>query len=89
MGLVNCPECNYSPVSDQATACPKCGYPIKKAEYKFCSVNGFTGFGGPQLRQHLSEGWQVVRAFPRAWTSLEETSVEHRGGPARKGRALR
>lgn len=60
MGFVNCPECNHSPVSDQATACPKCGYPIKKAEYMFCNVNGLTGFGGTQLRQLLREGWQVV-----------------------------
>jgi len=30
MAIVQCPECKES-VSDQATSCPKCGYPIKKA----------------------------------------------------------
>ena len=29
MALVYCPECD-SQVSDQAIACPKCGYPIAK-----------------------------------------------------------
>lgn len=28
MALIKCPECGTS-VSDKATACPKCGYPIK------------------------------------------------------------
>ena len=28
MALTNCPECKHS-VSDQAPACPACGYPIK------------------------------------------------------------
>ncbi len=30
MALISCPECNSS-VSDQATNCPQCGYPIKTA----------------------------------------------------------
>lgn len=29
MAIIHCPECNNS-VSDQATTCPKCGYPIIK-----------------------------------------------------------
>jgi len=29
MGLIKCPECNNE-VSDQAKACPKCGYGISK-----------------------------------------------------------
>ena len=29
MALINCPECSQS-VSDKATACPKCGYPIQE-----------------------------------------------------------
>lgn len=28
MALINCPECSRE-VSDQATACPQCGTPIK------------------------------------------------------------
>tara|TARA_R110002096_G_C14363751_1_gene704194 strand:+ start:104 stop:304 length:201 start_codon:yes stop_codon:yes gene_type:complete len=31
MAIINCPECNNN-VSDKAEKCPKCAYPIKKAE---------------------------------------------------------
>jgi DNA-directed RNA polymerase subunit RPC12/RpoP len=31
MALIKCPECGRE-VSDQATACPQCGYPIRKIE---------------------------------------------------------
>lgn len=31
MSLIMCPECG-SEVSDKATSCPKCGYPINKVE---------------------------------------------------------
>jgi TM2 domain-containing membrane protein YozV len=30
MALINCPECSTK-VSDQATSCPSCGYPIAKS----------------------------------------------------------
>lgn len=30
MALIHCPECNRE-ISDQAVACPGCGYPIQKA----------------------------------------------------------
>jgi len=30
MAMIQCPECNQ-PLSDQAYACPHCGYPVKKA----------------------------------------------------------
>lgn len=30
MALVQCPECNRE-VSDQATACPKCGHPLRES----------------------------------------------------------
>lgn len=29
MALIRCPECEAE-VSDKATSCPKCGYPINK-----------------------------------------------------------
>lgn len=29
MALINCPECNHQ-VSDEATICPNCGYPLYK-----------------------------------------------------------
>jgi hypothetical protein len=33
MPLIHCPECGTQ-VSDQATACPKCAYPISKLNFK-------------------------------------------------------
>ena len=30
MSLIRCPECSRENVSDEATACPGCGYPIKQ-----------------------------------------------------------
>ncbi|CAI8960036.1 MULTISPECIES: zinc ribbon domain-containing protein [Burkholderia] len=33
MALINCPECKTS-VSDQAKACPSCGYPIASTDNK-------------------------------------------------------
>lgn len=33
MAIINCPECNNR-VSDKAESCPKCAYPMKKAENK-------------------------------------------------------
>jgi len=29
--LIECPECGKKNISDQAIACPKCGYPLKAA----------------------------------------------------------
>ena len=29
MALIHCPECRCE-ISDQAAACPKCGYPVKR-----------------------------------------------------------
>ncbi|MGY6237041.1 zinc ribbon domain-containing protein (plasmid) [Burkholderia ambifaria] len=34
MALINCPECKTS-VSDQARACPSCGYPIASANNNY------------------------------------------------------
>ena len=33
MALINCPECNKE-ISDRATSCPHCGYPISSAPLK-------------------------------------------------------
>lgn len=33
MALINCPECNKE-ISTEATACPNCGYNIKKQNRK-------------------------------------------------------
>lgn len=32
MALINCPECNKE-ISDKATVCPNCGYPIQKQSF--------------------------------------------------------
>lgn len=65
MAMINCPEpeCNNI-VSDQAAACPKCGYPIRKVEYKFITVSTNFHYGGyagkTEYETLLKEGWQVV-----------------------------
>ena len=63
MALINCPECGRQ-VSDQAAACPECGYPIRKVEYKFVTVAWSAYYGGytgkDEYERLLREGWQVV-----------------------------
>lgn len=39
MALINCPECGKE-VSDKASSCPNCGYPINIKEDCICKVNG-------------------------------------------------
>ena len=62
MALIKCPECGRQ-VSDQAAACPECGCPIRKVEYKSVTVShplngGY--WGKDEYERLLSEGWQVV-----------------------------
>jgi hypothetical protein len=51
-------------VSDQAAACPKCGYPLRRVEYKFVTVGYRISSGVQDGKQEyealLKEGWQVV-----------------------------
>ncbi len=37
MAMINCPECNNT-VSDQAAACPRCGYPINAQQTRTAPV---------------------------------------------------
>jgi hypothetical protein len=60
MALITCPECKHHPVSDQASACPKCGFPIKKPEYTFIYVDANSGSGYENVMRLTREGWQVV-----------------------------
>ncbi len=60
MALINCPECGNSPVSDQAPACPKCGYPIKKPEYRSVWVDPSRAASRNELSRLQNEGWQIV-----------------------------
>jgi hypothetical protein len=39
MALVSCPECGKS-VSDEARACPNCGYPIKAGGFRYTDKDG-------------------------------------------------
>lgn len=38
MALINCPECNKQ-ISDKATACPNCGYPINEKQLSELKYN--------------------------------------------------
>jgi hypothetical protein len=61
MALITCPECKNF-VSDQARTCPRCGYPIKKPEYRSQLITNRDGIekGREQLNKLLSEGWEIV-----------------------------
>ena len=76
MGMIKCPEpgCNNT-VSDQAAACPQCGCPVRKVEYKFVTVSHSVYSGGyagkTEYEALLKEGWQVVE------TSEEEATNDN------------
>jgi len=63
MGLIKCPECGRQ-VSDQAAACPQCGYPIRKTEYKLVTVTYSARYGvysgKDEYEALLKENWQVI-----------------------------
>lgn len=50
MALIKCPECNKE-ISDKATACPNCGYPIAKV-----SASGIVKIRMPRTEQ-IADGW--------------------------------
>jgi hypothetical protein len=65
MAMIACPETGCgNMVSDQAAACPKCGHPIRKAEYKFVTVdysihtNRYEG--KDEYDALIKAGWQVI-----------------------------
>ena len=60
MALITCPECKQHPVSDQAPACPRCGFPIKKPESTFIYVDANSGSGYDNVVRLIREGWQIV-----------------------------
>ena len=61
MSLIQCPECKSS-VSDLAKTCPKCGYPLRKTEYKTVEVIsiGNSTQGREELNTLVSQGWQIL-----------------------------
>jgi hypothetical protein len=65
MAMIKCPESECgNMVSDQAAACPKCGRPLRKVEYKFLTVSHSIRYGGydgkDEYEALLKMGWQVV-----------------------------
>lgn len=44
MALIGCPECHHS-VSDQATACPNCAYPLKTNPVSLLAKVALYGIG--------------------------------------------
>lgn len=48
MALITCPECNGS-TSDQATTCPRCGYPVR--DVNLLAIEG----DQPRAQAHLVE----------------------------------
>jgi uncharacterized protein (DUF2225 family) len=61
MTLITCPECKKR-ISDQAEACPHCGFPLFRKECEFIEVyfNGSWISGEKQLKNLIKEGWQIV-----------------------------
>ena len=62
MPLMKCPECGKM-ISDQAVACPDCGYPIRELEYKVAEITFYESGrkeGSNEYRALLNDGWKVV-----------------------------
>jgi len=59
--LVNCPTCKHQ-ISDQASACPSCGHPMRRTEYTTFEVIevGGESRGRQELNRLLSQGWQIT-----------------------------
>lgn len=72
--LINCPECNRQ-VSDSASACPGCGYPIAKKKSKRTSAKLPNGYGSvyklPGNRRNpyvakKTKGWSINKETGKA-----------------------
>ncbi len=64
MALISCPECTAR-VSNNADACPKCGHPFFRTEYRFievylCEAASGGVAGQNALDTSLENGWQIV-----------------------------
>jgi hypothetical protein len=65
MSVIKCPEPECTNlVSDQASACPKCGCTVRKVEYKFVTVTHNFKYGGysgqDEYESLMTDGWHVV-----------------------------
>ena len=45
MALIKCPECGHE-VSDRATSCPKCAFPLRESGTKVEVTSGLLGQSG-------------------------------------------
>lgn len=60
MAMIKCPECGRD-ISDQAGACPHCGYPLKKGEAAGVVVHdqkeeAFAKY----VQDRVAHGWQII-----------------------------
>jgi hypothetical protein len=69
MAIITCPECGQNPVSDRATACPKCGCPIAAGSIPAVPVDASSG----STHQALTIRQQREAQLPRG-VSLSESS---------------
>ena len=54
MALIKCPECSRE-VSEQATACPNCGYPVNRMNKTYENHNKNSGANYPRSQPELYE----------------------------------
>ncbi len=69
MSLVKCPECQ-SEISDKATSCPKCGYPLKKQNVTIDKVRNIELTSKKWKTQKLIFWPILIIGFPVFWFSL-------------------
>ena len=58
MALINCPECNHE-MSNKATACPNCGYPINETNSGLLAMQNDEELVCPDFPEDLSMGKSV------------------------------
>lgn len=61
--LTQCPECEL-PVSDKATACPHCGYPMKPSEKQKNPANPTSAGGCPTASVRSAKSKTAIYEIP-------------------------
>ena len=62
MALIQCKECGRD-VSDQANACPGCGFPLRRVETRTISLTSHGMESTRGLREYedlLKDGWEII-----------------------------
>lgn len=70
--LINCPECNRQ-VSDSASACPGCGYPIAKKKSKRTSAKLPNGYGSVYKLSDSFRRKPYIAKKTTGWSINKET----------------